>query len=132
MVEEAWPYVKDFIEIAVKQTDGRYTLEDAYKMVSDQGYLLWAALGEDGIKGAIITCFLTYPRKKSLHIMFLGGTQGHDWKAQFLKTMRKFARDQGCSAIEASGREGWSRMLKADGFKPLWHTFEIPIELGVH
>lgn len=127
-LDVAWDQVKDFIEVAVKQTDGRYEIDDAYMLVKEMGYLLWVALGENEMKGAVITCFLTYPRKKALHIMFLGGAEGRSWKEAMLKMLQRFARDQGCGVIEASGREGWSRVLKEDGFTPLWHTFELPVE----
>jgi hypothetical protein len=134
-LDDAWEHVKDYIEVAVEQTDGRYTIEDAYTLVKERGYLLWVALGEHEMKGAVITCFLHYPRKKALHIMFLGGAEGRAWKEAMLKMLQRFAKDQSCDIIEASGREGWSRVLKQDGFTPLWHTFELPVEpmhTGVH
>jgi hypothetical protein len=127
-VGDVWPLVKDYIDVAVYQTDGRYTLDDAFTLVAQHGYLLWIAFDEEKLKGAVITCFLTYPRKKVLHIMFLGGAEGRAWKDATLETLQRFAKDNECDCIEASGREGWSRVLKLDGFKPLWQTFELPVE----
>lgn len=127
-IDDAWARVSGYIATAVYQTDGRYTLDDAYTLVKEHGYLLWVAFGGGEMKGAVITRFAQYPRKKALHIQFLGGAEGRAWKTSMLEMLQRFARDQDCDCIEASGREGWSRVLKLDGFKPLWHTFEIPVD----
>jgi len=126
-VVRVWGNVKGFLGKAAERTSGRYNEEDALHMVLEQGYNLWIAFDGDKIVGAVITCFVQYPRMQVLHIMFLGGEDGRTWSAPMLKTLQHWAFDTGCSAIEASGTEAWSRVLKDDGFKPLWHTFQLPI-----
>jgi hypothetical protein len=127
-VPGAWPLVAKYIDAAVYQTDGRYTLDDVYTLVVKHGYLLWVAIENQIIVGAVVTGFVNYPRKKALFVMFLGGDKMRAWKFKMLETLRQFAREQACDIIEASGREGWSKVLKEDGFRSLWHTFEIPLE----
>lgn len=127
VVDQVWGDVTGFIEGAADYTGGRYTVDDAYSMVMNHDFLLWATFDKTGIKGAAVTNFILYPRKKVLHIMFLGGEGGMDWKDKYLKTMQFFAFDNQCDSIEASGRPGWAKILKHDGFTPLWQTFELPV-----
>ena len=126
-VRSVWGEVAPLLLDAVDQTDGRYTLDDTYTLVAQHNYILWIAFDGMGIKGAVVTCFLNYPGKKALHIMFLGGVEGRTWETPMLTVLQKFASDSSCHAIEASGGEAWARVLKADGFKPLWNTFELSV-----
>lgn len=125
-VQDIWPEVGAFIGASADYTKGRYTAGDALNMLTERGYVLWVAFDDTAIQGAAITSFIQYPRKKALHIMFLGGEKSSGWIDQGLKTLQHYAFDSGCDAVEASGRPGWARALRDDGFKPLWQTFELP------
>ena len=126
-VPQVWDKVAGMIEKAADYTNGRYTIEDAYDYVMQHDYPLWIVFNADGIKGAVVTYFGAYPRKKTLNVMFLGGEDGAAWKEAMLTTLNCWAFDNGCDTIEASGRPGWARVLKNDGFTPLWQTFEMPV-----
>lgn len=127
-IPQVWEDVRPFIAESADFTNGRYEEEDAYHLVTQMGYVLWIAFNGSGIKGATITGFINYPRKKALHVMFLGGGSGWDWKDPLLVTLRRWATDNHCDCIEASGRQGWARVFKDDGFTPLWQTFELPLK----
>lgn len=132
-VHAIWDKVAAFVESATERTNGRYSAEDVLSYIVDYDYLLWIAFDGEGIKGAVVTYFGSYPRKKTLNVMILGGAEGITWKEPMLKTLNNWARDNQCDSIEASGRMGWARVLKDNGFTPLWQTFEMPItpvELG--
>lgn len=130
-VNGVWPEVKDYIAAAVVQTDGRYHVDDVYSLLTENNYLLWVAFTEERMQGAVVTCFLEYPRKKALHVMFLGGVGAKKWKNETMRVLQDFARDSGCSVLETSGKfnweDSWSRVFKDDGFRPLWQTYEVPV-----
>ena len=126
-VHQVWDHVEGYLEDAVALTDGRYTVDDALQLVMFHNYILWVAFDRDVIKGAVITGFIQYPKRKVLHIQFLGGVEGRSWKDAMLHTLQRFARDSQCACVEAAGPDAWGRVLQNDGFKPLWQTFELPI-----
>ena len=59
---------------------------------------------------------------------FCGGKELVKWKDQMLDLLRKWAKDNGCSGIEATGRRGWAKSLQSQGHKSLWESFELPLE----
>jgi len=125
-VDACWQDVEKYLEGAVKYTHGRYTVSDVYDCIKEYGHTLWIAFDEEGIKAAIVTSFMHYPRKKYLMMGFCGGVEISKWKDPMLKLLRHWAFDNQCDGIEAFGRMGWAKVLKKDGYKPLWQTFQLP------
>jgi hypothetical protein len=132
-----WPQVRPHMEKAAASTFGRFEADDVLDTVMVGGRQLWVAFDDDSdIKGAVVTGFNLYPRKKYLELTFVGGTDGLKWKKPMLKILQHWAYDTGCDGIESSGRlgatgrTGWTRLLRDDGFKPLGQYFELPTAAG--
>lgn len=131
-VEEAWPIALPFMERAAEYTYGRYTADDILDSVTQYDHQLWLTFREGGdAKGAAVTTIKQYPRKRFLDLTFIGGDDGMAWKNEMLDVLRRWARDNHCDGIESSGRLGWARIFKSDGYAPLWQTFELPIVVGM-
>lgn len=125
---EVWPAIYGYMEQAAKYTHGRYTASDILDTVLLYDHQLWIAFNEDrAIKGAVITEIVQYPRVKNLAMHFCAGVEGLTWKEPMLKTLQKWAFDNGCDNIEASGRAGWMKIFNGDGYKPLWYTYQMPV-----
>ena len=135
-VARVWPRVEGYLSEACVYTYGRYTVGDVLYAILDYDYTLWIAFDHDGeIKGAVVTTFVQYPRKKCLVLSFCGGVDLPSWKSSMLSLLQKFAFDTGCDSIESTGRDGWARVFKDDGHQALWHTYELPVAtagLGEH
>lgn len=127
-LEQLWPRIEHFMQRAADYTYGRYTVDDILKTVTDYGHTLWVAFNDKGFSGAVVTDFTDYPRKRYLDMVFVGGDDGLEWKDEMLVMLRRWAADNGCVGIESSGRLGWSKIFKDDGYKPLWQTYELPID----
>jgi hypothetical protein len=125
-VKQVWPDVVEYLRGAAEYTHGRYEVEDILDSITDYDYTLWIAFNEEGIKGAVVTNFSDYPRKRMLCMQFCGGTQLDLWKGPMLSLLQKWAFDNDCDGVEATARLGWSKIFKSDGHKPLWQTFELP------
>ena len=125
-VDACWKDVEKYLEGAAEYTHGRYTVDDIYDCVKEYDHTLWIAFNELGIKGAVVTNFVHYPRKKYLVMTFCGGEQLDQWKDPMLKLLQHWAFDNQCDGIEATARPGWARIFKNDGHKPLWQTFQLP------
>jgi len=124
--EAMWPKVRPHLMKAAEYTFGRYEPEDMLTGVVEYGDSLWIAFEEEDVKGAVVTTFSTYPRKRYVNMIFCGGEELNRWKGPMLDILQKWAFDHGCDGIECSGRLGWERIFKEDGFKFLWQTFELP------
>jgi hypothetical protein len=123
-----WPKVRMHLKRAAEYTYGRYEPEDILNNILEYGHQLWIVFDEgDEIKGALVTSFNVYPRKKYLDLTFLGGEDGPAWKEPMLRTLQHWAHDTGCDGIESIGRLGWEKIFKEDGVKPLWQKFELPV-----
>lgn len=121
-----WSKVVGYIKLSTDYSYGRFEPEDVLDLILEGRYLLWIAYEGSDIKGAVVTSVVQYPRKKFLYLMFCGGEDGFDWKEEMLKMLQCWAFDSQCDGIEANGRLGWSKIFKADGYKPLWQLFELP------
>lgn len=127
LVEGLWPRIFPHLSRAAEYTFGRYEPEDIIDFVLSGEAHLWVVLDEDDIVGVTITRFWQYPRKKCLDLVFLSGDDGFSWKDDMLTMLQHWARDNGCDAIEASGRLGLARAFRDDGYRVLWQVFELPV-----
>jgi hypothetical protein len=127
LVEGLWPRIFPHLSNASEYTFGRYEPEDIIEFVLSNQAHLWAVLDGDDIIGITITRFWQYPRKKCLDLVFLAGDDGFSWKDEMLSTLQRWARDSGCDVIEASGRPGFARAFRDDGYRVLWQVFELPV-----
>lgn len=125
-VDKCWEDVKEYLRGAAEYTHGRYEVEDIFDAIMDYDHTLWIAFDETGIKGAVVTNFAHYPKKKYLVMSFCGGVELDKWKPAMLKLLQHFAFDNQCDGVEATARPGWTKIFRDDGHKPLWQTFELP------
>jgi hypothetical protein len=114
-VNEVWSQVKEYLDGAAQYTHGRYDVDDIYDAIMDYDHTLWIAFTEQGIKGAVVTNFSHYPKKKYLVMVFCGGVELDQWKDPMLKLLQHFAHDTNCNGVEATARLGWTKILGTMG-----------------
>lgn len=129
-VMQMWPTVRPFISRSVERTSGKYEVEDVLELLASGDCLLWVAFEGVEVKGAVVTHFAQYPRKRYLFLDFCGGIDGFQWKDTMLSTLRNWALDNHCSGIEATGRDGWERIFSRDGYTSKLRNFELPLNYG--
>lgn len=122
-----WPRIFPHLSRAAEYTFGRYEPEDVFDYVLSGEAHLWIVLDEDEIIGITVTRFWQYPRKKCLDMVFIGGDEGFSWKDIMLDTLQRWAADNGCECIESSGRPGFARAFRDDGYRLLWQVYELPV-----
>lgn len=125
-VPDCWDDVKEHLAKSAEYTYGRYEVEDIFDAIMDYNHDLWVAFDENGIKGAVVTNFAHYPKKKYLNMVFCGGEDLKEWKEPMLKILQHWAFDNHCDGIESTGRPGWAKVFASDGHKVVWHTYELP------
>jgi hypothetical protein len=126
-VDTCWNKIEKFVQGAVEETEGRYTVENIYDMAKEGQHHLWVAYEGSDFKGFVTTIVNTYPQRKILLMSFCGGEEFKSWKTPIISLLKRFAKDMGCDSIEAYGRPGWSKILKEEGYKSKFVAFELPI-----
>jgi hypothetical protein len=127
LIDGLWPRIFPHLSKASDYTFGRYEPEDILEFVVSGEAHLWIVFDGEDIVGITVTRFWEYPRKKCLDMVFIGGDEGFSWKDPMLEILQRWARDNGCEAIESSGRPGFARAFKDDGYKMLWQVYELPV-----
>lgn len=120
-LEEILPH----LERAADTTSGRYEVEDIIGEIYQGQQQLWVPIAEDGsIPGIVTTRVVQYPRRTMMLGVFCAGDRLSEWMNPMLEMLHKFAKDNGCDGFEMSGRKGWERVLKPDGWKPAFTVYE--------
>jgi hypothetical protein len=117
-LEEAWPNVAPHLARAIAEGDGEMTLDDLKALLAARDAQLWAAVdGEGRTIGAGCTEIAAYPRRKVCAVFLWGAADGRrgEWRGG-LGVVERWARLQGCDAVEVRGRKGWARVLP--GYEP--------------
>jgi hypothetical protein len=127
-VRELWPRIRSHVERAAEYTHGRYTADDILTSITDYDHHLWIAFDNPSdIKGIVVTALKSYPRMRALDLVFIAGDNAIEWKDEMLHMLQCWAYDNDCDVVESSGRLGWGRALRDDGYKPLWQVYELPV-----
>lgn len=126
-IDTCWEKLIPYLRGAAFYTYGRYTVEDMYKEVKAGTTVLWIAFDEDKFYGAVITNIVVYPQCTFLNMAFCGGKTIRLWKDDMLEILKQYANANHCIGIESSGRPGWAKIFKNNGYKANWVTYELPI-----
>lgn len=107
-----WPNVADRLARALLHGAGESKLCDWHKSLVNGNSQLWLLTTDDlnTIVGVVLTQILVYARHKTLHIVL---HESDDFKAiaSLHAELERFAREQGCVAVEQWGRRGWAKTL---------------------
>ncbi len=105
-----WPRIEPLVRRGLAHADGRYRPEDLLRGLLGRDMQLWLVAG-DGIEAVCITEIVRYPRQRRCNLFLCAGTGMRRW-VPLRETIERWARAQGCVAIELQGRPGWSRVLR--------------------
>lgn len=101
---------REWIEDALAYGGGTHEYEDIVDAVLEGKMQLWPAS-----QSCLVTEITVYPRKKVVHI-FLGGGKLQE-VLDIYRYVVQWAIDQGCSSLTTTGRKGWARVLKDEGWE---------------
>lgn len=112
--------IRDWIEAALQHAGGTHTFDDVVASLNAGRMQLWPAE-----RGCAVTEIVVYPQKKVLHVFLAAGDM--DQILVGFDTVAAWAREQGCTAMTMSGRLGWQRVLRSEGWEPTMVTMEKDI-----
>lgn len=117
MVEGMWRYAEPYIKRALDHTSGELFPEDLKSACQNRTVQLWLIVQENRVVAAITTEIVQYPRRKHCRIITLSGSDAAAWTKPLDEVLMKWAKEQGCHALEAYVRKGYVPKLALLGFK---------------
>jgi hypothetical protein len=108
---ENWARCKHWIEAALAHSPGLEGIEDVARAIERGTYQVWFGAG-----CCAITEIADYARAKALVVVHGGGDMAEMLEA-LEPAMCAFARAQGCTLIMGTGRKGWERATRANGYR---------------
>jgi len=101
-----WPRISQLFQRAMDHGQHESTLADyLQKLLNYQAQCWMLGNGDVGL-----TEILNYTQHRTLHIILFTGDKT-SVNQEPLSIVEKFAKDNGCSALEQWGRKGWAKML---------------------
>mgnify|MGYP003134260862 FL=1 len=102
------------IEAALEYSGGTHDIIDIYEGLYKGTMQLWPAKDS-----CLVTEIIKYPKKKVLNV-FLGGGDLTEI-LEMHESVINWAKEQGCTALNMTGRFGWKKPLAKHGWEPM-HT----------
>ena len=124
-VHRTWPMVKDFIEDAVKQSKGDYTLDHVQSLVSSGAWTLVVGVEDDIIHGAATISVSNRPAHRVAFITTLGGKLVIN--DETFEQVKAIAFSMGATVLECAARESMTRLLGRYGFEEKYRIVGVKL-----
>ena len=113
-IDSIWDECSPLIDLALKHSEGELISNDLLPFLKNGEQQLWVAMEDGAIIASMVTEVISYPRKRILRVITIGGKDGKgiDKWYGFLPMVEGFALKVGCSSLEAWTRKGMARKLK--------------------
>lgn len=118
-----WPKVGAWCAAALAVGGDLLNLDDVKQAVADRDMQLWVIHEWRELKAVCVTEIRQWPRAKVLTALAVGGEDMPHWVGAIDDVLVRYAQANGCQAVEAHGRRGWTKTLGALGWKDAVVTF---------
>lgn len=122
----AWSMVEGWITAALLRGKADTAPEQVREFLARDLMQLWLAWDGSRPKGCCVTEIVTGARGKVCNLVVVAGSDFAQW-APLLARIKQWARDQGCVRLEASGRAGWERHAREQGWRKVRTTIEMDL-----
>lgn len=80
---------------------------------------VWIAGKNQKVVAVMVTEIVIYPRQKALKMVAMAGTDFSEWEEGWNK-IEAWAREHGCTRVEAMTRPGITKLAKRHGFREMY------------
>ena len=130
-VKPVWDEVVQVLERSVDTARGKYSMQDLYDGIMADVYVLWVVLDDNKIIAAVTSRIVNYSdTQRGMAMDWLGGTRMMEWLPMVQRAMTKYAKDNGCTHLEAFGRKAWGRVLARYGWQPEYIAYRMELSDG--
>lgn len=110
-VNSLWPVCRDILQASFQQRVHVHSVDDYYPFLLSGHYQLWIAIDREEIIGAVVSSLEEGSNAKICNIMSLAGKDLTKWIGELDSKITEFAKLNGCYAVEAVTRKGFSRYV---------------------
>ena len=120
-VDSVWGEVRPWIEAACARNRGKYDAEDirAGLLSGEDQLWIWKTATAFAVG---VTRLSNYPKQRVCALRIVTGRNAAEWQVEALATIERWAKEQGCAAMELCARPGWSRRIRKHGYD-MTHLF---------
>jgi hypothetical protein len=115
-IDAVWPEVRPWIEAACKRNRGKYDALDIKAGLLSGEDQLWIWKSPTAFAVGV-TRLANYPKQRVCTIRIVTGTNATEWQGPAMETIKRWAKEAGCHAMELCARKGWERRLRSEGFE---------------
>jgi hypothetical protein len=126
-IDDHWPAILELLAPAIEREARNIGPEHVYDDIAAGNSLAWVVEVEDKLVGSFVTSLVQHPRRRTLRIDYLAGSELSEWWAEALSAVEISAKQCEAQAIEANGRDGWTQYARRVGFERRWSHFELEI-----
>lgn len=119
---EHWPVAKALLHPALMLSDEDWPAVERDLTSNDNQ--LWAVMEGGDLLAAAVTRVALARNGEVAEVYLIGGSDFPRWIGELDATIETSAREIGCTAMRAYGREGWKKPLAALGWKAKAIAFE--------
>ena len=129
LLPTAWPLIEPWVATALRRGKADQSPDDVRRHIERGTMRLWLAWsdGEPKPRGVWITEVLESARGRFCNIVVLAGEQFETWHP-LVGYLSDWARENGCVRLTMVGRKGWTRRLRAAGWREAAVTLERQID----
>ena len=97
--------------MALEKGGNEMLLEDVYRHIDEQTYLLIVPFYNEQPIGAITLDIQNFERKTKLNIVHCGGIEINKWADDMWNLIKFIASERKVDSITLTGRQGWLKMI---------------------
>jgi hypothetical protein len=114
-INAVWEDVRALIEDACLTTRGKFDAEDirAGLLTGEDQLWIWRT---DTAFAVGITRLANYPKQRVCTLRIVTGNNVDEWYLPSLETIERWAKANGCHAMEFQARPGWERFIRPLGY----------------
>lgn len=116
-VDIMWESVAGYLQDAVDQNQGEFTLEDVRHDLLTGRMVLWIAYDKDARLQACAVCEMRrFTQRTICYIILLGGDGFDNWHWA-INAIEEWARENGADAVAALARKGFIKTMRQYGYR---------------
>jgi len=113
-IDAVWPLVEPMLAAACRRGRDKDAPEDVHRALKGGEMQLWLAW-ENAVVALAVTEIVLHSRKTCCRIRFCTGRDRRSWQPA-IAAIERWAKANGCGAMELIARPGWSRFLRHHGY----------------
>jgi hypothetical protein len=107
-IDEVWDEVRPWIAAACNTSRGKFDADDIRigLLTGEDQLWIWRT---DTAYAVGITRITNYPQQKVCQLRIVTGRNRAEWQVPCIETIERWAKANGCAAMELQARPGWWR-----------------------